>query len=182
MLLTTTSLAQEWDLSPIHRDIMSEYLVVNQMEFPSPEDIRKWNQETEAALARLSIPESRTSSRVSTVTMAQASDVLESIQRSRVISNISKYDPKGDMGFCFGRAFYYHLELLRRGVHKDSIRKVFVIGNMQAYGMQWRYHVATSVRSADGSWIVLDNLIGKPVTIEKWFEKYQKFSLVRHHE
>lgn len=78
------------------------------------------------------------------------------------IQALKKYDPEGHIGFCFGRALFVHLELLRRGVSKDSIKKVFVVGEMiegtlgSTEVINWQFHVATAVRDTNGEWWVID--------------------------
>lgn len=82
------------------------------------------------------------------------------------IDALKKYDPNGSIGFCFGRALFIHLELLRRGVAKESIKKVFVVGEMlevdptTAKQTIWQFHVATAVKGADGQWWVIDPSYG----------------------
>ncbi|MFN9069231.1 MAG: hypothetical protein ACK5V3_18555, partial [Bdellovibrionales bacterium] len=70
------------------------------------------------------------------------------------MSALAKYDPTNEIGFCFGRALFVHLELLRRGVSKDSIKKVFVVGDiveqLNGQEIRWQFHVATAVRDTQG--------------------------------
>ncbi len=76
------------------------------------------------------------------------------------MSALAKYDPTNEIGFCFGRALFVHLELLRRGVSKDSIKKVFVVGDiveqLNGQEIKWQFHVATAVRDTQGEWWVID--------------------------
>lgn len=82
------------------------------------------------------------------------------------VEALKKYDPNGSIGFCFGRALFIHLELLRRGVAKESIKKVFVVGEMLEVDPTtekktvWQFHVATAVKGTDGQWWVIDPSYG----------------------
>ncbi len=68
-------------------------------------------------------------------------------------SRSSKYDPKGCIGFCFGRAVVTHTEALRRNVFPESIKKIWAVG---AHGKgRWEFHVTTIIRSKEergGGW------------------------------
>ncbi|MDX9731166.1 MAG: hypothetical protein RBT63_05295 [Bdellovibrionales bacterium] len=98
-----------------------------------------------------------------------------------------QYDPDGAFGFCFGRAYFFANEAGLRGLVKDSIKKVFLIGKMQLktpiLGVPlpigvWQFHVATAVRGVDGAWYVLDNhydrSLKKVPTVTEWYEFYRK--------
>jgi hypothetical protein len=86
-----------------------------------------------------------------------------------------KYDPESNIGFCFGRALRIHLELLRYGVNKDSIKKIFVIGPMKSPGKIWQFHVATVVKDLKSNqWWVLDTNLGVPVSVEDWMKHYER--------
>lgn len=86
---------------------------------------------------------------------------------------LKKYDPKGNIGFCFGRALFLHLELLRRGVAKESIKKVFAVGEMlevdpSGKSITWQFHVATAVLGKDGKWWVVDPSYGL-MELREWY-------------
>lgn len=105
----------------------------------------------------------------------EAKDLYEEVTRHPVarLLNVKKYDPNSQMGFCFGRAMTAHLEALSRGVAKDSIRKVYVVGSMKALvgDIIWQFHVATAVKSSDGNWWVIDPFFGKVVKLEQWYDR-----------
>src|SRR5438128_1426530 len=44
------------------------------------------------------------------------------------VEMLFKYDPKGIVGFCFGRAMTVHLIARRMGLKDSSLRKLFIIG------------------------------------------------------
>jgi hypothetical protein len=97
------------------------------------------------------------------------------------IEALKKYDPNGEIGFCFGRALFIHLELLRRGVAKESIKKVFVVGEMLEVDpvtqkqTVWQFHVATSVKGADGQWWVIDPSYGL-IELREWYKFMRKMA------
>lgn len=95
---------------------------------------------------------------------------------------LNKYDPNGEIGFCFGRALFIHLELLRRGVDKESIKKVFVVGEMLEVDpvtnkqTVWQFHVATSVKGTDGQWWVIDPSYGL-FELRDWYRYMKKMAV-----
>jgi hypothetical protein len=82
-----------------------------------------------------------------------------------------KYDPEGRIGFCFGRALAIHLELLRAGIQKESIRKIWVVGELKLGSLQWHHHVATMVRAQDGGWWVIDPMYEAPIKATHWMTR-----------
>lgn len=112
------------------------------------------------------------------VTYEQASRIVKMIQHNEVTGDRShsKYDPNGVRGFCFGRALYAHLELLRHGVDSRAIKKVFIVGPMKN-GVDWQFHVATLVRAKDSNgWYAVDTFVGKPMLLEDWFARFTGYS------
>lgn len=88
-----------------------------------------------------------------------------------------KYDPQGSLGFCFGRALTAHLLAMKRGVDKNSIRKVFVSGTMNTPdGITWSFHVATLIAKKGGGFWVIDPNFLEVQTLENWFATYEKQS------
>ncbi len=87
--------------------------------------------------------------------------------------NLVEFDPTSKFGFCFGRAFFANLILQHHGVHKDSIKKVFVYGPMSGGLFGWGFHVATMVAREDGGFWVIDPTHGKPETLQEWFAHYE---------
>ncbi len=80
-----------------------------------------------------------------------------------------------EIGYCFGRALYAHLTLLKMGVDKTAIRKAWVVGPMEAGGISWSFHVATIVKGTDNQWYALDGILGgKAVPIQEWYSYFWK--------
>ncbi|MBC7465749.1 MAG: hypothetical protein H7256_07140 [Bdellovibrio sp.] len=113
------------------------------------------------------------SKRKQNVTFAEASELRDKVANNPVTKfyNSEKYDPKGEIGFCFGRAMAGHLEALSMGIEKDSIRKAFVAGTMerQGEGITWQFHVATIVKGTKGSWWVIDPIFNHVMKLEEWY-------------
>lgn len=117
------------------------------------------------------------SKRLPNLNRTQAQEVF-----SRVVShpvadrnNLRKYDPNGSIGFCFGRAMAAHLELIKYGVQKNRIRKIWAVGNLKAGGVDWAYHVATIVKADNGSWWAIDPIFERPIKVEDWISKMKPF-------
>lgn len=98
-------------------------------------------------------------------------DVLyKELANDKVHLNHACYDPKGTVGFCFGRATIAHMEALIRGVNPDAIRKIWIAGDMR----EWGHHVATMVKGEKG-WYVIDTNNGRAVPVKDWVAFYQPF-------
>lgn len=92
----------------------------------------------------------------------------------------TQYDVERNLGLCFGRAIYLHLMLLKYGVNKDSIKKIFVIGPMDSGSgaIVWQFHVATIVKdSQSNKWWALDTNFDKPILVEDWMYQMKRKSL-----
>lgn len=118
------------------------------------------------------------SGRLQGIDAATARATLDDAMKDPVVglANVKTYDPNGQLGFCFGRAMYLHLDLLQRGVDKGSIFKAFVIGPMKYENIDWQFHVATVVRSTEGGWIVIDPEYRQVLSLEEWFKKNASLS------
>lgn len=142
-----------------------------------PEDVRKLNIQTMKDISNFVpvIDEKRST----WITKEQAESVRKLMKNHPVVGerSIEKYDPNGNFGFCFGRAIWAHLELLRRNVSKQSIKKVFVVGEMDdKESPLWDYHVATAVKGPDDVWWVIDTWVNKVMTVEEWYNEMNKMS------
>lgn len=112
------------------------------------------------------------------VTKEQAQFFFKLLKENPIVSldQIQKYDPDSEVGFCFGRAAYVHLELLRHGVAPENVAKVFVIGRLQAFGSRWDFHVATITKGMGDQWWVIDNLFEDALPLKEWIQKTEKLS------
>jgi len=90
---------------------------------------------------------------------------------------VPKYDPTGDIGFCFGRAMTTHLMARRMGLKGEAIQKLFIFGDLrQGANPEWRFHVTTLVKGAeDGKLYAIDPIfpgMGHPTPLPAadWIE------------
>ncbi|MEQ1875163.1 MAG: hypothetical protein ABL958_00865 [Bdellovibrionia bacterium] len=130
------------------------------------EKFAKKNQELFAEIEKIAQSEPATG-----VTKAQAQAILDKISKHPIVSekNSLKYDtPSGQIGYCFGKAAYIHVELVRRGIGPNAVAKVFALGPLIHTGRGWDFHVATAVRAAEGGWWVIDGLEPKVMTLDQW--------------
>lgn len=82
---------------------------------------------------------------------------------------LAKYDPTGIIGFCFGRATAVQLMARAMGLKQESIRKLFVSGDLRSgEAPQWRFHVATLVHGDDGKWYAIDPIFPAPMEAADW--------------
>ncbi len=104
--------------------------------------------------------------------------VVESIVYHPVVGRYQseKYNRQDvKIGFCFGRATYAHIALLKMGVNKDAIRKAWVVGPMDAGGVRWQFHVTTLVKDFEtNKWWAVDSFPGKVLEIEDWYRHMKK--------
>jgi hypothetical protein len=117
--------------------------------------------------------------RVASVNHDIAKQVYDAMSNHEVasVSQLKKYDPDGRTGFCFGRATSVHMELLARGVQKESIRKVWAIGEMDTgEGFKWGHHVATAVQADEGGWWVIDTSGFGLKSLPDWLAEMNKYS------
>jgi hypothetical protein len=106
------------------------------------------------------------STKATYVTKAEADDLYKAMVSNKVVMNDRCYDT-GGIGFCFGRATVAHIEALLRGVHPSALKKVWVTGDMGF----WGHHVALVVKGKK-DWYVIDNVVGKVVTIDQWMDNF----------
>lgn len=136
--------------------------------------VHKWNQSLVNALRASPIPTSSTQK--TTLTDQEIRTLYRALENHPVASckHLPKYDPQGNIGFCFGRAAAAHLLALQEGLHKESVRKIWAVGTMYANDVTWGHHVATMVRGADKKWHVLDPEYKKAMPLENWIREVKK--------
>jgi hypothetical protein len=110
--------------------------------------------------------------RLSSITVEQAAQLIKVTRNHEVAGypgdRAYERPSPNTIGYCFGRATYTHLMLLKMGVQKESIRKVWVVGSMLEGKVIWEYHVATAVYTKEKGWVVLDTEFSYAITIEDW--------------
>lgn len=138
-------------------------------------DINRLNTQTVQHLKRF-VP-SRTAGKASSINVADAQQILKVISDHPVTGHMAyqRYNrPNENVGFCFGRAAFTHLLLLKMGLSRDSIVKVWAVGPMRTPGVTWDFHVATAAYVQGKGWLVLDTNYDAPMKLETWFGKMQE--------
>lgn len=111
--------------------------------------------------------------RISTASKDKINSIFKAVADNPTAATcqLPTYDPTGRIGYCFGRAVAGHIEALKQGISKDSIKKIWAVGSpsRDAMAKNWGYHVATAIRGSDGKWYVMDTLYPKPLTVEEWY-------------
>lgn len=142
----------------------------------TPEQVSEMNRWTFEALAAEPLP-GGFSGRVISIDPGTTTKIIASIGKHPVMQAASsgRYSQREtEIGYCFGRATYAHLALLKMGVDRDSIRKIWAVGEMKGY-VSWQFHVATIVRQKDGKWYAIDNFFGSHgLEVSQWFAGLQK--------
>ncbi len=121
----------------------------------------------------------KTGKRASQLRYSEAQRLWKVIQTHTVVGteHISKYEPANvRIGYCFGRAMYGHLMLLKMGLQKESILKVWAIGKAVTSEGTWDFHVATLAYTPDQGWVSIDPFFGKPMPAAEWIQNFNKFS------
>ncbi|MBL7557562.1 MAG: hypothetical protein JNM24_17160 [Bdellovibrionaceae bacterium] len=108
-----------------------------------------------------------------------AERVLMSIEQHPVVSSYAsnKYQQHGtEIGYCFGRGCYVDLMLMRLGIDRDSIKKIWAVGPMAAGGITWQFHIGHMVRLPDNTWVVIDNVpsYDQVYTARQWGEHFKQ--------
>lgn len=137
--------------------------------------INESNKKLIGALGRFSPLPARAGRRQG-ATLVELTKLLNQSTDHPVISmqHADEYNP--GTGFCFGRAMYFHLELLRLGISKDSIFKLYIVGNMSTGTADWKWHVTTVVYTAELGWVAIDPVIGKVISVPDWVIKINKYA------
>ncbi|MBF0543948.1 MAG: hypothetical protein HQM08_05935 [Candidatus Riflebacteria bacterium] len=88
---------------------------------------------------------------------------------------LQKYDPQGNIGFCFGRAMAVQLLARKMGLKKECQARVFAIGALgqDPKNPDWRFHTSAMVKDEKGEWYTIDPVMGCPMTLKQWIEKEQ---------
>ncbi len=159
--------------SLVEQDLSTIYLA--EVAGKTPAEVADMNLKTLQGIQQ-EVPFRTTSTRAVEISEATADKLVDLTYQNPVVNpGNKKYDPNRNIGFCFGRATFIHLMLLKMGVQKNSIRKIWAIGPMNTGDINWRYHVATMVYTKKG-WLVLDTNHGGPVTPQEWIATYSKMS------
>lgn len=163
--------AQGYFASLVSKDLLQ--VQVYETKGKSPSQIERMNEQNFKRLENYSPRPAH--GRVQTIPSEYADLVYYSINQHPIVSEYHLYDYRNGLqiGFCFGRAAYVHLALLRSGVNKRSIKKIWAVGPMNAGGIDWQFHVATIALLEDGQWYAIDTFQGQVKPVREWFRTMQ---------
>jgi len=156
----------------LETDLIEKYEKDIEKKKLSAKDVQKRNRRTIKRMQELPLP-SKEGGRVS-ISQNEANEIVQKMRLHPVVGNeaLKIYDPEGCIGFCFGRATWAHLELIKRKVNPASTVKAFVVGSMVEGDSIWGWHVSDFVRSDDGEWRALDEATGA-VTLQEWLDYWR---------
>ena len=108
-------------------------------------------------------------------TPESAKSLHQELYQNIVTSERKKYEqPNTAIGYCFGRAMFVHLRGLQLHYPKRQIKKLWVLGHMDAGGLNWSFHVTTIIRDGNGPWRVVDSYLSAPTTPREWLAVFVK--------
>lgn len=163
LLLERQALAER-DLSQVYADETTG---------KTRDEIAEMNANTIAGIVN-EVPGRHSEVRATAITEVDAAKLLKLTLDNPVVTPMSsKYDQPGvSIGYCFGRATFIHLMLLKMGLQKSSIRKIWAVGAMKAGPLTWQFHVATMAYTETLGWVVLDTNLRKPMPVREWIARY----------
>ena len=107
---------------------------------------------------------------VSTLREGEIQGLYRDLLQSPCVRDHYRYRrPEISVGYCFGRATIGHFLGAKKGLNAESMKKIWVVGDMD----HWGHHVAVMVRGEDRNWYVLDNVTGL-VTHQEWIRKIKQ--------
>ncbi len=120
--------------------------------------------------------------RAQSISLAEAQNLLNYVDSHEVVGFDAKANYKREnveIGYCFGRAAFLHLLLLKMGLQKESILKVWTVGPQKSTSgeFNWSFHVSTLAYVKGYGWMTLDTSVHKPQVIEHWFSHHRDLSL-----
>jgi hypothetical protein len=138
------------------------------------------NRETLKVLHETIPPQNPRRSQAISINVAY--DILEVVNKHPVVGRGARERYKRDgveIGYCFGRAMYIHLLLLKMGVQKESIRKVWAVGPTRTPdpNVNWGHHISIMVFTKEKGWVTIDTNEVKPQAIQSWSSTYFEKSI-----
>ncbi len=149
-------------------------------EMYSPKQIKNLNEGVIRELEAY-IPE-QSSQRAGSISMQEVSRLLDVVRNHPVVApqNRKKYEPENvEIGYCFGRAAYLHLMMLKMGLSRSSVVKIWAVGEQSNPGSEknWGHHVATAVYVRGWGWMTIDTNSFKIQTIRHWVGGNVRYSV-----
>lgn len=155
-------------------DLSLRELMIKEAAEKTAEEIAAMNAKSIAEI-EAEIPQ-KVSVKKSSITMATAEFLRNQIYENPIVRPMNdKYSQPGtSIGYCFGRATFVHLMLLKMGVQKSSIQKIWAVGEMKAGDILWQFHVATMAFTESHGWVVIDSNHMHPIPVREWTAHYSK--------
>ena len=149
-------------------------------------DVRGKDEATVASMNRKTLedliayrPGHYSPKRSQSLTFKEANAIHQSIYENKAAhpSKTAYYDKTdAGIGYCFGRSMYYHLMFLKKGLQKESIKKIWAVGHMKTGNIDWGFHVATMVYTRDNNWMAIDSNHSEPISVEMWMDHYSQYN------
>ena len=145
----------------------------------TPSEVRKLNQKTLKDLENY-FPK-QTSDRAASASLGEIQNLLKYVEDHPVVSprNKMRYQKEDvDIGYCFGRATFLHLALLKMGLQKNSILKIWAMGPHKnpISEVNWGFHVATVAFVKGHGWMSIDTNTFKVQPVAHWIMANQEHS------
>ena len=157
----------------ILRDLSLREVMENETAGKTSEQIAEMNEKTISDI-EAEIPWIAYGKRKTAISFATAEMLRSEIHNNPVVKPFNeKYSQPGtSIGYCFGRATFVHMMLLKLGLQKQSIQKIWAVGRMKAGGIYWQFHVATMAYSEKDGWLVIDSNHMHPLPVREWIKHY----------
>lgn len=140
----------------------------------SADEIRQHNQRTFLSLSR----DMTSFQRPTSISLAYAKNLHRSMFQHPVVGQeaIQYQRQTVKIGYCFGRATYAHLALLKLGLDPRSILKIWAVGPLQTATDAWDFHVATIARGPQGEWFAMDTYNETAIPVGQWMSLFNSLS------
>lgn len=115
------------------------------------------------------------------ITKEQGQQLIDLVrEQDALITEDPKFSETKTLGICFGRAIFFHLLMLKLGVNKKSIKKIFAVGSIDSgiKDLVWQFHTAILVKDLESNkWWVLDLNFSEPLYVEDWIHEQNRRAL-----
>jgi hypothetical protein len=156
-------------------------LRLREVKWASPRQVRRMNTETVTQFGDYKPTLAQEGGRGAQIEYAQLTKLLDVLKQHPVVGRASsdRYQQEtAEIGYCFGRALYVQLMLLKMGLNSDSIRKVWIVGPMRnPDGANWGFHVATAAYVKGFGWMAIDTNTFKIQALRHWYSHFYDNSI-----
>ena len=166
----STRQAPRSQVDPVLPNRLTDYYK-HEIEGLSNEEIAERNAKDLSAFQNAVPP--LTKNRAHAISYKALSRVLKILKGEKYFANQAEANYEREVcniGYCFGRASFIHFILLKMGLQKESVRKIWLLGKHQLLGQEfeWDNHVATVVYTKEKGWVVVDSMYEKPQRLQDW--------------